>query len=64
MTDINDLNNKLKKIQKDIKEYQKACNHKNQAMKMNDKNEIQWRCLKCDSFIRIPTQEEVTKWLK
>ena len=64
MKDINELNKKLKKAQKEIEEFQKSCNHEHQAMKMNDKNEIHWNCLKCDAFIRIPTKEEVTKWLK
>ena len=64
MININDLNKKLKEAQKEIEEFQKTCKHENQSMKMNDKNEIRWHCLRCDRFIRIPTQEEVTKWLK
>ncbi len=64
MENINDLNNKLKKAKKDIEEYQKACNHEKQAMKMNSKNEIRWHCIRCDKFIRIPTPKEVIEWLK
>ena len=64
MTNINDLNNKLKSAQKEIEEYQKACKHEKQAMKMNSKNEIRWNCLRCDLETRIPTPQEVIKWLK
>ena len=64
MININDLNRKLKAAQEEIKKFQKNCKHEKQVMKMNDKNEIKWHCLKCDMFIKLPTKEEVTKWLK
>ncbi len=64
MTNINNLNNKLRKAQKDIEDYQKNCNHDNQAIKFNNKKEIRWFCTRCDLQVRVPSQEEVTKWLK
>ena len=64
MININDLNDKLRKAQKEIEKFQKACKHENQAMKMNNKNEIRWHCCRCDKFIRIPTPIEVIEWLK
>tara|TARA_R110000851_G_scaffold94758_3_gene205761 strand:+ start:6296 stop:6493 length:198 start_codon:yes stop_codon:yes gene_type:complete len=64
MISMHELNAQLKKAQKEILDYQKNCNHTKPAMKMNDKNEIKWHCTKCDMFIRIPTQKEVTEWLK
>ena len=64
MKNINDLNKKLKEAQKEIEDYQKACKHEKQAMKMNRKNEIRWHCLRCDIETRIPTPKEVTEWLK
>jgi len=64
MININELNRKLKAAQEEIKEFQKNCKHEKQAMKMNDKNEIKWHCIKCDMFTKLPTKDEVTKWLK
>ena len=64
MININDLNNKLKKAQKEIEEYQKACKHEKQAMKMNQNNEVRWHCCRCDMQTRIPTPIEVIEWLK
>ena len=64
MININDLNKKLKDVQKEIEEFQKTCKHEKTAMKMNEKNEIRWHCIKCDKFIGIPTPKEVIEWLK
>ena len=64
MININDLNDNLKKAQKDIENYQNNCNHDNQTIKMNEKKEIRWYCTRCDKQMRVPSQEEVTKWLK
>ncbi len=64
MENINNLNNKLRKVKKEIEEFQKSCRHEKQALKMNDKNEIRWHCLRCDIQTRIPTPKEVIEWLK
>ena len=63
MIDINELNRKLKQAQKDVQEYQRNCKHQKSAMGMRYNNTIKWHCIKCDVFIRIPTQKEVTEWL-
>ena len=64
MININDLNEKLRKAQKEIEDYQNNCKHERTAMKMNEKSEVRWHCIKCDKFIRIPTSIEVIEWLK
>ena len=51
-------------MKKEIEEFQKSCRHEKQALKMNDKNEIRWHCLRCDIQTRIPTPKEVIEWLK
>ena len=64
MNNINDLNNKLRKAQKDIEDYQESCKHSDQIIRMNEKKEIRWFCSRCNKQTRVPSQEEVTKWLK
>ena len=40
MNNINDLNNKLRKAQKDIEDYQESCKHGDQIIRMNEKTAV------------------------
>ena len=64
MDSIENLNRQLKKIQKEIQDYQKACTHKRQHIKFDGKNNARWYCKKCDKMLRIPTYNELQDWMK
>ena len=64
MDSIENLNRKLKELQKEIQNYQKACDHKHQHIKFDEKNNSRWYCRKCDKMIRIPSTNELQEWIK
>ena len=64
MINMIDLNKKLKVVQTEIEDFQKKCRHEKQQIKFNTKNQTQCVCMRCDKFIRFPTQTEEAIWLK
>jgi hypothetical protein len=57
------MRSKLKKIQKEIEEFQDKCNHQLQQIKFDEKNQANWYCKVCDKFIRMPSQQELDDWI-
>ena len=64
MDEIENLNRKLKELQHEIQDFQKACKHKYQHIKFDGKNNARWYCIKCEKMIRIPTCHELQAWVK
>ncbi len=64
MDSIENLNRKLKKIQTEIRDYQKSCKHENQHIKFNIKNSARWYCKTCEFELRIPSENELKEWVK
>ena len=64
MTNIHSLQNKLKKVQNEIEEYQKNCKHKNQHIKFDSNKNARWFCIRCDKMIRIPSYSELQDWIE
>ena len=69
MENINDLFSKKQKIEKQIIDLQKKCKHTKKIIKSVRENEagsnfvIRWVCEDCESIIRYPTQQEISKYL-
>ena len=64
MTNIHNLQKKLKKLQKEIEHYQENCEHRKQQIRFDDKQSAHWFCIKCDKKLRLPSQSELQDWLK
>ena len=68
MTDgeMDKLKQKKKEIVEQINDYQKACDHKNEEIKLvqdGSLTSLKIHCIDCDILIRYPTQEETKKYL-
>tara|TARA_R100000152_G_C6740527_1_gene164322 strand:- start:79 stop:276 length:198 start_codon:yes stop_codon:yes gene_type:complete len=64
MDSIENLNKKLKKIQTEIRNYQKCCSHENQHIKFDSRNSAKWYCKTCELELRMPSEKELDKWIK
>jgi hypothetical protein len=63
MNSIQNLQKKLKELQDEIKKYQQNCQHKNQQIRFDDRQNARWFCNKCDKIIRLPSQQELQDWI-
>ena len=63
MTSIEQMQKKLKKLQKEIEDFQMSCKHENQQIKFDEKNNARWFCKTCDANLRIPTTKELEEWI-
>ena len=61
---IDQLHIRLKEIQKEIKEYQENCRHKEQEIKFTTEREIRWVCKRCELPRGWPSKEEEGNWLE
>jgi predicted nucleic acid-binding protein len=64
MMQMDELSKKLKRIQKEIDEFQEKCKHENQQIKFDEKNNARWFCDLCHKNIRIPNPKELEDWIK
>ena len=64
MLNVEILNQKLKKIQEEIELIQNNCNHKNQNIKFDGKNNARWFCDNCTKNVRIPSSKELQYWIR
>lgn len=64
MIKIDNLYQKLKEIQKEIKLYQEKCKHKKQNIKVIGPNNIRFICEHCERVLGWPNQKDVEKWVK
>ena len=62
MEKIENLNRKLKQLQKEIQIYQEKCNHKYQHIKFDKKNSARWYCKDCELQLRLPSVSELDEW--
>ena len=61
---MNDMTNRLRKIEKEIEEYQTMWKHENQQVKMTKTNEIRKVCTRCEKSLAWPTKQELDEFLK
>jgi len=64
MKKIEDLNRKLLLLKKEIAKFQEDCKHEKQHVKALQNGDVRVCCLRCDSALRWPTQQELNDWLK
>lgn len=59
MKPVENLNNKIKGLQKEINKIQKECTHKMQELSfLEGSSNIMWVCKDCKKEIRWPSQED------
>ena len=63
MKNINDLTNQLKKVEKEIEEYQEECKHEKQHIKTISTGKTRWVCDECMKELRIPSPNEIQQYL-
>tara|TARA_R100000541_G_C1843228_1_gene76297 strand:- start:268 stop:474 length:207 start_codon:yes stop_codon:yes gene_type:complete len=64
MEPVENLNNKIKGLQKEINKIQKECTHKSQELSFLDgSSSIMWVCKECKKEIRWPSQEDTTNFV-
>ena len=59
MIDMNDMNKRLKEIEREIEDYQTECKHKNQIIKTVKIGDTRWVCDKCQKALSWPTPKEL-----
>lgn len=64
MTRADDINNDIKKLEKELQDIQKQCKHQSQYIRMLEDRSYSWICNTCNHKVRIPTTAELDKWLK
>tara|TARA_R100000152_G_C6755773_1_gene179515 strand:- start:1051 stop:1245 length:195 start_codon:yes stop_codon:yes gene_type:complete len=57
--DVNKLNEKIKKMQKEVEDIQEKCIHKMKEIKMNETGSPKWTCKKCEKRLSFPTENEL-----
>jgi predicted transcriptional regulator len=62
--DVSRLNEKIRKLQKEIKKIQNSCHHKKQEIKFVQGYNIRWVCKECDLPLAWPSKKEKENWLK
>jgi peptidoglycan hydrolase CwlO-like protein len=64
MEPVENLNNKIKRLQKEIDKIQEKCKHKKQEMAFIDSSKLMWICKDCKKEIRWPNQQEAEEFCK
>ena len=62
MEPVENLNNKIKRLQKEIDEIQKECKHDKQELSFVEGKDLKWTCCKCKKGIRWPSKDEMEKF--
>tara|TARA_Y100000401_G_C8287921_1_gene207076 strand:+ start:517 stop:708 length:192 start_codon:yes stop_codon:yes gene_type:complete len=62
--DVSALNDKIRKLKKEIKKIQNNCSHKEQELKFTKGYTIRWVCKYCQLPLRWPSDKEKENWLK
>ena len=57
--DVIKLNEKIKKMQKEVEEIQEKCIHKMKEIKMNETGSPKWTCKECEKRLSFPTEREL-----
>ena len=61
---VSSIKEKLHKLEKQLKTIQKNCPHKSLTLKfINLKNGVRWVCDDCQELTKIPSPEEIQKWI-
>jgi len=64
MENIENLNKKLKDLEKEIADYQKSCKHEQRYLKAQENSDIRFICPVCLIVLGWPTPKELKDWLK
>ena len=62
MEPVENLNNKIKGLQKEIEKIQKECKHKKTEIRWVNQREYMWCCIKCQKVLSWPTPDEIEKY--
>ena len=63
MMNMDKMTNRLKKIEKEIKDYQDNCKHQKQSVKTIQMGDTRWVCDRCNLPLRWPTKQELDDFL-
>jgi len=63
MEDIENLQKKLKDLQREIRQYQDNCKHTKTQIKAIENGEPRKVCTKCELVIGWPSKDELDSWL-
>tara|TARA_R110002167_G_scaffold259148_1_gene465645 strand:- start:147 stop:353 length:207 start_codon:yes stop_codon:yes gene_type:complete len=64
MEPIENLNKKIKGLQKEINKIQEHCSHKDQDMSfVGSSSSIMWVCKDCKKELRWPSQEDIDEFV-
>ena len=58
MEPVENLNNKIKQLQKEISEIQKECKHESEELIFKESTSLMWVCKRCRKDLRWPTPKE------
>ena len=62
---VSSIKEKLHKLEKQLETIQKNCPHKKLSLKfLNLNNGVRWVCDECQQPNKIPTPQEIQKWIK
>jgi hypothetical protein len=64
MEPVENLNNKIKGLQKEIEEIQKDCKHKKKVISFIQGKNYMWTCQKCKKELGWPTPTDLEEHLK
>ena len=64
MTQIDQLQKKLKEINKEISKYQNSCSHSRKHIQALENNDIRIVCDACYKALGWPNYDELQKWLR
>jgi hypothetical protein len=64
MEPVDNLNDKIKGLQKEIEEIQKGCKHKKRIISFVQGKNYMWLCQKCKKELAWPTPKEIEDNLK
>ena len=64
MIEIDQLQKKLKELQKEIEEFQNNCSHRKTHIQAQKDNDIRIVCVACRKVLGWPNYNELQKWLK
>ena len=62
MDPVENLNNKIKRLRKEIDEIQKNCKHGKEEIRWVDQKEYRWCCIKCQKVLSWPSPSEIEKY--
>ena len=62
MEPVDNLNEKINRLQKQIDKIQHECKHKNQDLQFVKGKELMWVCSKCKKALKWPTQKETERF--